>query len=116
MKNLFILIFAATLFSCNCEDDDDPAINACISSDAINEIPWLINLKNSIDNCSCQTSVMKGTYGLQTVYFVLMNDPLCNGIGTIDLFNCKGEPVGTIELAEFAEQGKIDTVLYSCKE
>jgi len=115
MKNIFPLFLVAFLISCTC-DDDLPTANACTSDDPINEIPWVSDLKNSIDNCTCTTSVMKGTYGFQTVFFVLMNDPRCNSGGSMVLYNCAGDPVRTIDVSDFTNLVKIDSILYSCEE
>jgi hypothetical protein len=115
MKNVFILCLVVILFGCTC-DDDSTTISACTSDDPITEISWLSDLKNSIDNCSCTTSVMKGTYESKTVYFVLINDPLCNIGGSIVLYNCTGEPIATVDVSQFGDHVKIGTILYSCEE
>src|SRR5688572_4181254 len=109
MKNIFPLILLAFLVSCNC-NDDLPTASACTSADPINEIPWVSSLKNSIHKCTCTTSVMKGKYGFQTVFFVLMNDPWCNSGGSMVLYNCAGDPVATIDVSNFTNLVKIDTI------
>ncbi|HEX5169023.1 MAG TPA: hypothetical protein VFW11_07600 [Cyclobacteriaceae bacterium] len=121
MKKIHLLGFLALTFvalSCGEECPDHATGNACLSENAINEVPWLVDLKNSITNCSCQTSVMQGTYLFHgTVFFILMNDPLCNGDGNIALFDCSGELVTvTDDIEEFAEKVTIDKVLYTCKD
>jgi hypothetical protein len=115
MKNTFALFLVVFLASCTCEDDS-PTANACTSNDPVNEIPWVSALKNSIDNCTCTTSVMKGTYQSQNVFFVLMNDPLCNGGGSMVLYNCAGDVLTTIDVSDFTDLVKIDSILYSCEE
>lgn len=72
--------------------------------------------KKIIINCTCQTSIMKGTYkNSQTVFFILMNDPFCNGVGTISLFDCRGTLITvTKDIQEFAEDVHIDSILYTC--
>ena len=116
MRNSFLLAFFTLLLSCNCESEPTGP-NACTSNDPINQIEWLVDLKNSITNCSCQVSILKGTYKkFKTVYFVLMNDPLCNGGGPIILYDCYGETVTTIQSSEVNEHVTIETSLYSCKD
>lgn len=116
MRNFLILISIAFLFSCDC-DSEEPKPITCKTNPSIDDTPWLTTLKNSITNCSCKTSILKGTYkASQTVYFILINDPLCNGGGTVNLFNCSGDIIAIIELSEFTEQVEIDTTLFSCKD
>jgi hypothetical protein len=115
MKNVSLLCLVTILFGCTCEDHS-PAINACTFDDPINEVQWLSDLKNSITNCTCTTSVMQGTCESKTVYFVLINDPLCNTGGSVVLYNCKGQPISTIDVSQFVDLVKIDTTLYSCEE
>jgi len=113
MKGLFPVLILI-LFSCN--SDDPPGSNACTSNDPINEIPWLVNLKNSIDNCGCTTSVMKGKYALRPVFFVHMNDPFCNNGGPMDLYSCEGKRIVTIDVSDFTDLVQIETILYSCED
>jgi hypothetical protein len=115
MKNVLLFYLMAILFGCTC-DEHSPAINACTSDESDNEIPWLSDLKSSINNCTCTTSLMKGTYQSKAVYFVLINDPLCNVGGSVVLYNCEGEPTATIDVAQFGDHVQIDTILYTCDE
>jgi len=110
-------MLALLVFSCE-KDCPDHHTGACLAEDPINEIGWLTNLKNSITNCACQTSVMQGTYRFhRTVFFVLMNDPLCNGSGNIALYDCEGKLIKvTDDIAEFGDNVTIDKVLYTCEE
>lgn len=116
MRTFFAFAFIAFLLGCDCETERTGP-NACTSSDPINEIDWLIDMKNSIDNCSCEISILKGTYkNSPSVFFLLMNDPLCNDTGLVKLFNCRGELITILPSAEFVEQVVIDETLYSCNE
>lgn len=115
MKNLLAL-FSILLLSVSCECEDDKK-SSCKSQDPIDQ-SWFEELKSSLDNCSCQTSIMKGTYkGSKTIFFVLMNDPLCNGVGAISLFDCSGKLITmTKDIHEFVENVHIDSTLYTCED
>jgi len=117
MKKLLFFL-AITLAGCNCEEDEPTANSAaCTSSDPIGEIPWLAEMKEGITNCTCTISIMKGTYQNTSVFFLLMNDPLCNSVGSTDLFDCNGKFVKHIsDGAEFTEKVTITEILYSCEE
>ncbi len=79
---IFILLFIG------CEKDD---ISECQVEDPIEELSWLKELVNSNSACSCQITTFQGKYKDHTVYYQLMNDPVCNSVfGTI-LFDCKGQ-------------------------
>lgn len=115
-----ILVVASFItLSCEkeCECANNSLINACSAEDPINDTQWLVDLKHSITNCSCQVSIMKGTYlGYKTVFYSIMNDPLCNGYREILLLDCYGEVIKVFEdVSEFGEQVSHSTPLYTCK-
>jgi hypothetical protein len=119
MRILAFFLLSALAISCN--DDKELESNECSSLTSIEAVPWMLELQETITNCSCKTSIIKGTYHSQTVFFVVMNDELCNGINSPTLFNCKGEEVKSFtssaaDQEDFYDEVSWDLTLYSCKE
>jgi sulfur transfer protein SufE len=101
-----------------CGKDENASKTTCDLTNPIEELQWLKEIKNSLTNCSCEMSILQGTYDDQTVFYVAMTDPLCNGIQTIVLNDCNGKIVKTINSGEYQEfLAKIKNVkaLYRCK-
>ncbi len=93
-------------------------MDACLSKDPVNEPGWLKTMKDSLVNCSCQVSILQGTYNNQTVFFTLMNDPRCDGVFGTSLYDCDGNMVRTFgkdDYQAYEADVKIDTTLYVCK-
>jgi len=119
MRAIVFLLFAIVIISC--QDDREAQNTVCTDIESIEQTPWLVELKNSITNCSCEVSIIKGEYERQTVFFVALTDPLCNGINSPSLFNCEGKVVRSFTSAaedqkELADKVTIDTILYRCKK
>jgi hypothetical protein len=116
MKNFSLLIIACCLIlSCSKEKQSNVA---CNSSDPVNEVSWMKEMKASLTNCSCEMSIIQGTYQGKTVFFIAMTDALCNGISSAALFDCKGVLVKSFSAAEYADFNNTvtrDKVLYRCK-
>jgi hypothetical protein len=91
----------------------------CQTNDPLQELSWLREVKNSLGNCSCEKSIIQATYEGQTVFYVAMTDPVCDGIQDYVLLDCEGKVVRTFKydhLEEFWKNIKIDAVLYRCKD
>ncbi len=117
MKKL-ILLFAASLLLFSCDDEEKEISNACTSAKPLEEVEWLKDLKNSLTNCTCEVSLIKGTYDNQTVFFTALTDPICDGIDTPTLYDCEGNIVRTFTMndyQEFYSNVTRDEVLYRCK-
>lgn len=111
---IFFLTIVGFLLSCQ----KDKSLNNTLS-DPLNELEWLKDVKESLNNCSCQISILQGTYQNQTVFFILMNDPLCNGAQNIILMNNEGNVVKEYhndEINEYYNEVEITKTLYVCKE
>lgn len=96
---------------------DAPGENACTEFGT--NVFWLTSLKNSIRNCTCQTSLVRGTYDDQTVFYITITDPACNFTGTPILYNCEGEKIKefTASLADqqdLTDNLKFNRILYTC--
>jgi hypothetical protein len=74
-------------------DDKRAEVKTCGLTVQFEELAIFQSLKESITNCSCITSVLTGTYEAQTVFYVAVTDPLCNGIFAPTLYNGDGEVV-----------------------
>jgi len=115
---IFTLLIALTLLSCNKDKKGIETQNACESSNPVEEVTWIKALKSNLTNCSCEMSIIQGKYNGQTVYYVMMTDPLCDGISTPTLFDCNGKVVRTFTLDDYQEfPGTVspEKVLYRCK-
>jgi hypothetical protein len=112
MKKLsFILVFLVLLLSCEKKD------KTCNCDNPTEELPWLKELKASFTNCSCQISIIQATYQKQTVYYHIMNDPLCNSYQVIVLYDCTGTSIKTYTLTDqtFGDEVTERKTIYTCK-
>jgi hypothetical protein len=118
MKKFFVILTLGILFMGCAKDATEETTNACNSSNPIEEVGWLKAMKNSLTNCSCEMSIIQGTYNNQTVFFIALTDELCDGIDMPTLFNCEGKVVRTFnetDYREFYDKVTRDKVLYRCK-
>jgi len=117
MKPSFILIIILfILFSC--KKTEKETRNASLSSNPIEDVIWLKELKSSLTDCNCERSIIQGSYNGQTVYFVASTDELCNGIDTPTLYDNFGTIVKIFTMADYREFYILvsrDKVLYRCK-
>lgn len=62
-------------------------------------------------------SIFQATYNKQTVFYYIMNDPLCNGYQQINLFDCSGNALKTYNLTDQAFDNEVTNkkVIYICK-
>jgi len=113
---LFFII--AVLFFC-CEHDSDITANACTSQDPMN-VEWVQELKNSITNCSCETSIIRGKYLDKTVFYVMITDPACSSVFAPTLYDCSGTIIKKFSIysKDHDDVNKIilQEVLYRCND
>ena len=113
MKKL-ISVFAAIVLIMSCEKHD----NTCGCDDPLEELAWLNELKASFTNCTCQMAIFQATYNKQTVFYAIMNDPVCNSYGLLVLFDCNGNSIKAYEppLGDtFSNEVTDRKELYTCK-
>ena len=120
IKFISLAAIMLTLSSFSCNDDKKDDTNACTASEPM-DVPWIAQLKGSMTNCTCEISIIKGTYEGQTVFFIALTDPVCDGIDTPTLYSCHGKPIrsftnSTSDQKELREKVTRDTVIYRCKE
>jgi len=114
---ILVLFLSAMLVGCSKNDKEHDTQNACKSADPL-EVSWIKEIKNSLTNCSCEISIIQGTYDGQTVFFTALTDPACDGIDTPTLYNCNGNIVRIFTMHDYTDfYTKVtrDNVLYRCK-
>jgi len=121
MKNLALILLLAAIAGCN-DSDERFSENACPTAETLNHFPWVHRLTEMADSfcASCEHSLAIGTYNDETVIYLMMNDPLCNGIFLGPLHNCKGQIVkyfssSTSDQEEFKNKVNLDSILYRCQ-
>jgi len=119
-KIIGVMLITLTIGSVSCNDEDKLATNACTPTVSIDDVPWIAALKKTMTNCTCEISIIKGTYQGQTVIFIALTDPSCDGIDTPVLYNCVGNEIKTFtdspsDQKELHDNVTRDSVLYRCK-
>ena len=117
MKKI-ILFFALSLLILNGCHYDKMAKTECNSDNPVEDFAWLKAMKNTMTNCSCEISIIQGTYNNQTVFFMAGTDPLCNGINMPTIFDCEGKVVRIFTINDYLSFNDLvtrDKVLYRCK-
>lgn len=83
------------------------------------EMEWFSDWIRDLQQCACTISVFQAKYNGETVFWQLMNDPLCQSvIENIAVFNCSGEEIlilgdyqNWVDFSEFVSDRKI---IYAC--
>jgi hypothetical protein len=108
-----LLISLVMLFILSCEKKE----NVVPCNTAVENLQWMNELKASFTNCTCQISIFQAVYLKQTVFYCLMNDPLCDGVQQIYLYDCSGNFVKTYPILDqtFVDEVTDRKVIYTCK-
>lgn len=108
-----LLIFVTFILILSCEKVD----KVCNCSNPLEDLSWLKELKTSFTNCTCQMSIFQATYNKQTIFYSLMNDPLCNSFQQITLYDCSGNNINTFNSTDQVFDNKVTNkkVIYICK-
>lgn len=112
-SKIFIAFVLIIIFSCQKETQ-----NACKSSNPIDDVTWIKAIKNSLTNCTCEISIIEGTYDNKTIFYTQLTDPVCNGIFSATLFDCNGKVVRIFKQSDYDDFFNLVTrnkVLYRCK-
>lgn len=118
MSKILYGIFICGFILAGCEKNKD-TIPECNVENPIEKLAWLKDVKDSFTNCTCQISIFQGKYKEQTVFYVMMNDPLCNGVFHVVLWDCNGDFVKEYKPGEndiFYREVVIVKTLYTCTE
>ena len=111
-----ILLIFLLLISFSCKKDDSDSTNACAGDNPL-EADWMAEIKNSLGECTCELSILQGTYEGETVFYLALTDPLCDGIYTPVLMDCEGNTVKTYsidEFEDFLEEVTYEKAIYRC--
>jgi hypothetical protein len=123
---LFALFFSVTIISCTNNDEGiaDSQLevqNACTAEKPL-ELEWMQDLITEL-NCgeyACKVAILKSEYEGETVFYIQMTDPLCNGFDEITLYNCTGKKVESFSMEESMEfvnsPGREVEEIFSCNE
>lgn len=115
MKFYLILIFLLLVFSA-CKEEKDSAV--CNSDNPL-EMQWMADWVGELQHCVCTISIFQADFNGQTVFWTLMNDPLCQSvINNISVYNCIGEEILVLDnyedLSAFNEQATALKIIYVC--
>ncbi len=107
------LLFLIIILITGCEKYD----NTCNCKNPLEDIAWLKELKNSMTNCYCETSIIQATYNKQTVFYKIITDPVCNSVINISIADCNGNILKTYTAIDdtFTSEVTGRKVLYRCK-
>ena len=116
----FLILLLTTCIAFGCDDECGLAVDACTAEDPIAEVEWLRELKNSLADCTCQQSINQGEYLGETVFYVVITDPLCSSFFAPTLYSCSGTIIkkfGTTEEdQEELRKLSFEQELYRCKD
>lgn len=119
MARLFVLfLLSLALLGCTKEGNEKSLLTTCEVANPIEDLPWLRDLTASLVDCGCEISIVEGTYEMQTVFFLALTDPVCNGVVFPTLQDCDGAIIRTFTIEdyeEFPETTTFDKVWYRCK-
>lgn len=120
LSQLMVLLTMVSIFMA-CENTE--SVPDCNYADPLKELSWLREYAAESADCSCQISLMQGVYSSpgkqETVFFKLVNDPLCDVVFGTVLFSCEGETIkayGVNDMEQFNSEVTIDKTLHVCKE
>jgi hypothetical protein len=124
MKKLFIVLFVSVLIFSNCSKNENikPEEQAILGSNIENpleELDWLKDIKDSLSNRSCQSSIFQGKYQEKQVFYVMNTDPRGNSVFMVTLWDCNGNVVKKYGLGDndlFASEVKEIVCLCVCSE
>jgi len=111
--NKSLLIFLVLLFFLSCEKTEK--VTTC--NTPVEELKWLNELKSSFTDCTCQVTIFQAVYHQQTVFYWLMNDPLCDGYQQIGLLDCSGTIIKTYDIGDESLANEVTErkTIYTCK-
>ena len=120
MKHILYSIFLIGIILTSCDKDKDKnTIPECNVEDPMQELAWLDDVKNSFTNCSCAISIIQAVYKEKTVFYAAMNDPVCNSVFHVILWDCNGNGIKEYLPGEndtFDNEVTLTKVLYTCSD
>ena len=62
------------------------------------EMPWMQEWISELQHCVCTISIFQAEFNDETVFWQLMNDPLCQSvISNVPVVNCLGNEIMVLE-------------------
>ncbi len=83
------------------------------------EAALITHMAGTLENCVCETSVVRGLFLGNTVYYYLSTSPFCNSISPPILYNCNGDKIEHFLLQDqedFDKLVKFEEVIYRCND
>ena len=88
-----ILFFLIVISGCR---RDETNSNTCNPENPL-EMQWISDWVSELQHCVCTISIFQAEYKGETVFWPLMNDPLCKSvIENIPVYNCLGDEILTL--------------------
>ncbi len=107
------LLLSIIVFITSCEEEP-PVICSQEQEEAV-----IIALSSTLDNCTCEISVIRATFLGNTVYALLGTAPNCSFAFDPTLYNCDGQIIpASLRLSQdtYNKLVKFDEVLYRCND
>lgn len=126
-KVLLFSLFFPLIFSCTKKEneviaDSQLEIQNAYTAEKPVELEWMEDLITEL-NCgeyACKVAILKSEYEGETVFYIQMTDPVCNGFDEITLYNCMGKKVESFSIEESMEfvnnSGREVEEIFSCNE
>ncbi len=116
MRTIVYCAFICGLILVSCNNDKN-TIPECNVENPLEELAWLKDVKNSLTNCTVQTSIIQGKYKGKSVFYTMTSDPLANSAFHIILWDCNGNTVKEYKTGEnnvFYNEVEFSKNLFTC--
>ncbi len=85
------------------------------------EMQWMADWVNELQHCTCTVSIFQAEFNGKTIFWPLMNDPLCQSvIKDVPVYDCLGEEILVLNSYEdwlaFNEQVANRKIIYACSK
>jgi hypothetical protein len=118
MKKILFYVSVCALILVSCKNNENP-IPECSVENPLEELEWLKEIKNSLNNCTCQISILQGKYRESTVFYLMITDPLCNSVFQVTLWDCNGNVVKEYKSEDadvFSSEVELINNIYTCHQ
>lgn len=110
-----ILLLLVIISGCQRKESNSPDCNL----DNPLEMQWMADWVGELQHCVCTISIFQAEYNGETVFWPLMNDPLCQSvIENIPVYNCLGNEILTLnnydDWSAFNTEATKLKIIYAC--